>query len=108
MPDIPRYYAAACQTDLPYPRDRDAIPERVGYLLGMIDRAVIGYEPFFDVKLVVFPEFAHAAPIYQTIDELIDRLAVPIPNEHTDRYIRKARERAVYIQTGTFLEVDSR
>ena len=35
-------------------------------LLGMIDRAVVGYEPFFDVKLVVFPEFAHAAPIYET------------------------------------------
>ena len=59
----------------------------------MIDRAVIGYEPFFDVKLVVFPEFAHAAPIYETVDELIDRLAVPIPNEHTDRYVKKARER---------------
>ena len=34
----------------------------------MVDRAVIGYEPFFDVKLVVFPEFAHAAPIYETVD----------------------------------------
>ena len=55
----------------------------------MIDRAVVGYEPFFDVKLVVFPEFAHAAPIYETVDELIDRLAVPIPNEHTDRYVRE-------------------
>ena len=52
----------------------------------MVDRAVVGYEPFFDVKLVVFPEFAHAAPIYETVDELSDRLAVPIPNEHTDRY----------------------
>ena len=89
MPEIPRYYAAACQTDLPCPRDRDAIPERVGHLLGMIDRAVVGYEPFFDVKLVVFPEFAHAAPIYETADELIDRLAVPIPNEHTDRYVQQ-------------------
>jgi predicted amidohydrolase len=108
MPDIPRYYAAACQTDLPCPRDRDDIPERVGYLLGMIDRAVVGYEPFFDVKLVVFPEFAHAAPIYETAAELIERLAVPIPNDHTDRYARKARERGVYIQTESFLEVDPR
>ena len=57
------------------------------YLLGMVDRAVVGYEPFFDVKLVVFPEFAHAAPIYETVEELRDRLAVPIPNEHTDRYV---------------------
>ena len=74
----------------------------------MVNHAVIGYEPFFDVKLVVFPEFAHAAPIYETADELIDRLAVRIPNEQTDRYIAKARERGVYIQTGSFLEVDPR
>ena len=26
MTEIPRYYAAACQTDLPCPRDRDEIP----------------------------------------------------------------------------------
>jgi len=102
-----RYYAAACQTDLPCPRDRSEIPARVGVLLGMVDRAVVGYEPFFDVKLIVFPEFAHAAPIYATVDELIDHLAVPVPNEHTDRYAAKAKERGVYIQTGTFLETDS-
>jgi len=63
MAKIARYYAAVCQTDLPCLRDRDAIPARVGQLLGMVDRAVVGYEPFFDVKLVVFPEFVHAAPI---------------------------------------------
>ena len=74
----------------------------------MVDRAVIGYEPFFDVKLVVFPEFAHTAPIYETVAELSDRLAVPIPNEHTDSYVHKALDRSIYIQTGTFLEVDSR
>jgi predicted amidohydrolase len=105
---VERYYAAACQTDLPCPRTRDELPDRVTYLLGMIDRAVVGYAPFFDVRLVVFPEFAHAAPIYETALELLDRLAVPIPNEQTDRYTRKARERGVYIQTGTFLEVDPR
>ena len=108
MTEVPRYYAAACQTDLPCPRDRDEIAGRVNTLLGMVDRAVIGYEPFFDVKVVVFPEFAHTAPIYETVAELSDRLAVPIPNEHTDSYVRKARDRSIYIQTGTFLEVDSR
>ncbi len=108
MSNTPRYYAAACQTDLPCPRDRIELPERVGYLLAMIDRAVIGYGPFFDVRLVVFPEFAHAAPIYETAEELLDRLAVPIPNEETDRYARKAKERGIYIQTGTFLESDPR
>ncbi|WP_165230881.1 nitrilase-related carbon-nitrogen hydrolase [Aquisphaera insulae] len=108
MPRIERYYAAACQTDLPCPRHRDEIPARVGQLLTMVDRAVVGYEPFFDVRLVVFPEFAHAAPIYETVEELAEKLAVPIPNEQTDRYAAKARERGVYIQTGTFLEVDRR
>jgi predicted amidohydrolase len=106
MPETQRYYAAACQTDLPCPRDRREIAGRVDLLLGMLDRAVVGYGPFFDVKLVVFPEFAHAAPIYETVDELRDRLAVEIPNEHTDRYAWKARQRGVWIQTGTFLEVD--
>ncbi len=103
-----RYYAAACQTDLPCLKHRSELDDRVTTLLGMLDRAVVGYEPFFDIRLVVFPEFAHAAPIYETVDELIHRLAVPIPNEHTDRYARKARERGVFIQTGTFLEVDER
>jgi predicted amidohydrolase len=108
MPEPPRYYAAACQTDLPCPRDRGEIAGRVRKLLEMVDHAVVGYGPFFDVKLVVFPEFAHAAPIYETIEELRDRLAVPIPNEHTEHYHRKARERGVWIQTGTFLERDDR
>jgi hypothetical protein len=54
----------------------------------MIDRAVLGYEPSFDLKLVVCPEFAHAAPIYDSVAELADKQAVPIPNEHIDRYIR--------------------
>lgn len=103
---IDRYYAAACQTDLPRPRSRDEIPARVDKLLGMVDQAVVGYGPFFDVRLVVFPEFAHAVPMYETVEELRDKLAVPIPCEHTDRYAAKARERGVYIQTGTFLESD--
>ncbi|WP_152051272.1 nitrilase-related carbon-nitrogen hydrolase [Tautonia marina] len=101
-----RYYAAACQTDLPCPTTRAELPERVDRLLGMVDAAVIGYRPFFDIRLVVFPEFAHAAPIYETSEELLDRLAVPLPNEQTDRYVAKAKQHGVYIQTGTFLESD--
>jgi predicted amidohydrolase len=77
-------------------------------MLAMIDRAVLGYAPFFPVRLVVFPEFAHAAPIYATALELLERLAVPIPNEHTDRYRHKARQHGIYIQTGSFLERDDR
>src|SRR3954471_4754975 len=103
-----RYYAAACQTDLSNPRSRDGIARQVGHMLAMIDRAVLGYAPFAPVRLVVFPEFGHAAPVYPTAEELHDRLAVPIPHEHTDRYHRKAREHGIYIQTGSFLERDNR
>ena len=77
-------------------------------MLAMIDRAVLGYAPFAPVRLLVFPEFAHAAPIYPTVQELADRLAVPIPNEHTERYHLKARQHGIFIQTGTFLEQDER
>jgi predicted amidohydrolase len=104
----PRYAAAACQTDLPNPRDRRGIAAAVGYMLAMIDRAVGGYAPFMDVRLVVFPEFAHAAPIYPTVEELHERLAVQLPNEHTDRYHQKARELGIWVQTGSFLERDDR
>jgi predicted amidohydrolase len=76
-------------------------------MLDMIEYAVTGYEPFHDVRLVVFPEFAHAAPIYPTAVELLDRLAIPIPNEHTRAYEKRARQLGIYIQTGTFLESDS-
>jgi len=105
---IDRYYAAACQIDMGNPSERGEICERVERMLEMIDDAVVGYEPFFDVKLVVFPEFAHAAPIYPTVEELLNRLAVPIPNEHTNRYEKKAKELGIYVQTGTFLESDPR
>jgi len=103
-----RYLAAACQTDFPNPTDRSVIPHRVDHMLAMIDRAVVGYRPFGDVKLVVFPEFGHAAPVYETVEELRDRLAIPIPNDHTDRYHTKARELGIFIQTGSFLELDTR
>jgi predicted amidohydrolase len=101
-----RYAAAACQTDFPNPPDRRGIKGHVDRMLEMIDQAVAGYSPFLPVRLLAFPEFAHAAPVYTTARELLDRLAVPIPNEHTERYVAKAREHGVYIQTGTFLERD--
>lgn len=101
-----RYYTAAIQLDSPNPASRDEIASRVDRMLALVDRAVQGYEPFFPVRLVVFPEFAHAAPIYATVAELRERLAVELPNEHTDRYARRAKELGVFIQTGTFLEID--
>jgi predicted amidohydrolase len=76
-------------------------------MLEMVDAAVLGYEPFCDVRLVVFPEFAHSPPVYFTVRELLDHLAVPVPNEYTERYARRAKHHGIYIQTGTFLERDS-
>ncbi len=107
-PNVKLYYAAACQVDQPNPLDRKQMKHNTDRMLEMIEQAVIGYQPFHDVKLVVFPEFAHAAPIYPTVDELLDHLAVPIPNEHTERIAAKASELDIYVQTGSFLEVDER
>jgi predicted amidohydrolase len=90
------------------PRTRADISPRVTRMLEMIDFAVGGYEPFFDVRLIVFPEFAHAAPVYDSVEKLTEHLALKIPNEHTDRYARKAKDLGVFIQTGTFLEIDDR
>ncbi|MCP4656413.1 MAG: nitrilase [bacterium] len=103
-----RYAAAACQVDFPNPMDRSGIKSHVDVMIDMIDQTVQGYSPFLPVKLVVFPEFAHAAPVYPTARELYDKLAMPIPNEHTERYVEKAGEYGIYIQTGTFLERDPR
>jgi formamidase len=108
MDDRIRYAAAACQTDFGNPAGRSRIKAHVDRMLAMVAQAVEGYSPFLPVKLVVFPEFAHAAPVYPTARELLDKLAVPIPNEHTARYEEKAREYGIYIQTGTFLERDDR
>ena len=63
----------------------------------MIDSAVAGSAPFLPVRLVVFPEFAHAAPVFPTVQELLQKLTVPIPNEHTERLTAKgARTRPLH------------
>jgi len=103
-----RYAAAACQTDFANPPTRAGIKPHVDRMLAMIAQAVEGYSPFLPVKLVVFPEFAHAAPVYATAAELHEKLAVEIPNEHTERYVEAARQFDVHVQTGTFLERDPR
>jgi predicted amidohydrolase len=103
-----RYSAAACQTDFANPADRHQMRANTDRILAMIDAAVAGSAPFLPVRLVVFPEFAHAAPIYPTVTELLDKLAVPIPNEHTDQLERRARKLGIYIQSGSFIEEDPR
>ncbi len=102
-----RYSAAACQTDLPNPVERREMRRNTDGIISMIDSAIAGAAPFLPVRLVVFPEFAHAAPVFQTARELYEKLAVEIPNEHTERLEAKAREHDIYIQSGTFLERDA-
>jgi predicted amidohydrolase len=103
-----RYSAAACQTDLPNPLDRSQMRSNTDRMLNMIDSAVAGAAPFLPVRLVVFPEFAHAAPAFTTVGELLEKLAVPVPNEHTERLTAKARRHGIYIQSGSMLEEDRR
>ena len=99
-----RYHAAAIQTAFDCPRDRSEIAARVDRMCAMVEQTVAGYEPFFDVRLFAFPEFAHAAPVYTTVAELRKHLAVPVPNEHIDKYLKVCQKLGVFIQTGTFLE----
>ncbi|MGE0454549.1 MAG: nitrilase-related carbon-nitrogen hydrolase [Vicinamibacteria bacterium] len=101
-----RYSAAACQTDLPNPTARREMRVNTDRMLSMIDSAVAGAAPFLPVRLLAFPEFAHAAPVYPTLAELREKLAVPIPNEHTERLQAKARQHDVYVQSGSMLEAD--
>jgi predicted amidohydrolase len=103
-----RYSAAACQTDMPNPVERRQMRANTDRILSLIDSAVAGSAAFLPVRLVVFPEFAHAAPVFQTVPELLKHLTVPIPNEHTARLVEKAREHDLYIQSGSMLEEDPR
>lgn len=100
------YYAAACQTAFDCPSTRAEIADRTARMCAIAENIILGYEPFFDVRLLVFPEFAHAAPIYDGVAKLRERLAVKLPNEHTDRYAALCRKHGCYIQTGSFIEID--
>ena len=75
-------------------------------MIGMVEQTIVGYEPFFDVRLLVFPEFAHSVPIHDSVDKLRRDLAVEVPNEHIDAYVKVCRKHGCWIQTGSFLEID--
>ena len=101
-----RYSAAAVQTDFANPTDRSGMRKNTDRILQLADSAVAGAAPFLPVKLITFPEFAHAAPVFPTVKELLEKLAVEIPNEHTERLQAKAKEHGIYIQSGSMLETD--
>ena len=107
LPMVDRYYAATCQTDFPCPQQRSEIGDRVDRMIAMAEQTITGYEPFFDVRLLVFPEFAHAAPIHDSVQKLRRDLAVEIPNEHITAYERICARHGCWIQTGTFLEAST-
>ena len=65
-----RYSAAACQTDLPNPVERAQMRKNTDRMLSMIDSAVAGSAPFLPVRLIAFPEFAHAALPWCTTRDL--------------------------------------
>ncbi len=92
-----RYSAAACQTDLPNPLERSNMRANTDRMLAMIDAAVAGAAPFLPVRLVVFPEFAHAAPVFPTVAELRDKLAalLALPAEDRAALGEAARRAAV-------------
>src|SRR5438445_12776960 len=101
-----RYSVACCQTDMPNPIERKAMRANTDRMLAMIDSAVAGAAPFLPVRLAVFPEFAHSAPVFETAKELLEKLAIQIPNEHTECLELKAREHDIYIQSGSMHETD--
>jgi predicted amidohydrolase len=59
---------------MPNPIDRKSMRANTDRMLSMIDSAVAGAAPFLPVRLVIFPEFAHAAPIFETAAELLEKL----------------------------------
>ncbi len=100
------YYVACCQTNFACPSNRNDIINRTKAMGKMLEQTLVGYQPFFDVRLFTFPEFAHCAPIYDNIPQLKQQLALEIPNEHTDYYHKLCQKHGCYIQTGSFIEYD--
>ena len=101
-----RYYAATIQTNFPAPESREEIKNRCDSMCSMIEKTLLGYEPFFDVRLFVLPEFGHQVPIYPKAKEIHDKLAVELPNEYRDKYQKLCKKDGIYIQTASFLEKD--
>src|SRR4029079_11095881 len=82
--------------------------KNVDHMIEMTAQAVVGYRPLHRVGLVVFPEFAWCPPMHERADELLEHQALEVPNELTDRLVRKARELGVLIQAGSLIERDPR
>ncbi len=101
-----QYNASAIQVSNRNPEDRNGMKANTLRMLELAEHAVAGSKPFLPVRFIVFPEFAHAAPVYEDAATLIRKLGIEIPNWHTEKMVEKARELQVFIQMGTMLEID--
>lgn len=101
-----QYNVSAIQVSNQNPVDRAGMKKNTARMLELAELAVSGSRPFLPVRFIVFPEFSHAAPVYEDAATLRKKLGVEIPNEHTEKMVEKARELGVYIQMGSMLEVD--
>ena len=91
-----RYSVAACQTDLPNPARAAGHARNTDRILAMIDRPSPGAAPFLPVRLVVFPEFAHAAPVFVYRRRLM-RQAARANSKRAHRAARNESQRARHL-----------
>lgn len=101
-----QYNASAIQVSNQNPKHRNEMKKNTLRMAELADLAVAGSKPFLPVRLIVFPEYAHAAPVYEDAASLRKNLGVEIPNWHTEKMVEKARELGLYIQMGSMLEID--
>ena len=91
-----RYAAAACQVDFPNPADRAGIKAHVDRMLAMIEQAVMATRRSCRSSWWSSPSSRMRRRSTRPPRELLDKLALPIPNEHTERYAAKAKEYGIY------------
>ncbi len=100
------YYAAAIQTNFVSSSDPQQAIKNCDRMCELIEQTLIGYQPFFNVRLFVLPEFAHQVPVFNDAESL-HKIALTLPNDITQKYIDLAKKFDIFIQTGSFLEKDA-
>src|SRR5438046_10651599 len=91
-----RYSVAACQVDMPNPIERKAMRANTDRMLSMVDSAVAGAAPFLPVRLAVFPEFGHSAPVFETGKGLPEKIVILQDSSPDGSLELQAREHSSY------------
>jgi hypothetical protein len=86
------YYAAAARPRLNVPAKRDEIAARTKRMCEIAENTISAMSRSSMCACWSFPSSRMPAPIHDSVEKLRDRLAVPIPNEHTDRYASAVQE----------------